>query len=885
MVDRAPLPPINFAALADALLARAHSLLPQWLPGGVERNGEWVCGDLSGGKGDSCSVNIRTGKWADFGGDESDRGGDLVSLYAAIHGLDMGKAAVAVARDEGLEDVAGVQRSAAHVAPVRPPAPPAVAKPPVSDEEWRTVRPVPANAPEPTFRHHHRQPADIMHTSAYRVGDDVHGYVVRFRDSKGGKEDVPYTWCQSLKDGTLAWKWKQFQEPRPLYLPAGQLPKPGQTVVLVEGEIKGDVLQALLNSGAPGVYTVASWPGGCKAWAKADWSWLAGCTVLAWPDTDSKRVPLTAKERNACADDAARAEAAAAKPYMPAHKQPGLSAMLNIGAHLRDAHGCDFKLLAIEAPGVKPDGWDAKDAITTDGWGFDDVMRFFATAYALPAAEGAAPAAAVPVEKKRETPADADDDGQSGGGGGRGPHWLQAFWNKRKQYWMVSRELVIAALENDMNLVGLFAVNKLTNNIDLRRPLPGSNVPAGPMTGATDLLLGRYLSVTYGVPSISRAALSEAIETVSHHNEFHPVREYLEGLHAANVWDGTKRLDKWLAWVIGEIEPKTGKPLVSDAVFEYLGLVGRYFLLGMVNRVMNPGCKFDYCMVLEGKGGLMKSTLFKTLASKQWFSDTHFDVGRGKDGQEQVQGLWVYEIAELAAFSKSDINLIKAFISAEVDRYRPSYGRVVEAYPRQCVLGGTTNERQWMRDRTGNRRMWPVAVRNQIKIDWLAKFRDQLMAEAFTLYLEGTRFFPLPAEEDRLFVPMQEARLVESTVMSALLEVLTRESTPTGIGAVVHKGTEFVTMKQLNEALHVDAGKSSAALDSQIRAWLDSEGWEYCKKQVNGVRAHGYKRPRDWPKQEPDTEQATVTAPAAVAAAPVSAAGAFLASMDDDAPF
>src|SRR5690606_18906244 len=110
--DRAPLPPINFTALAEALLARADNLVPDWLPGGHLNGHEWVCGSLSGGKGTSCSVNITTGAWADFAADE--KGGDLVSLYAAIRGLSMGKAAVQVARDEGLEDVAGVLRSAEH---------------------------------------------------------------------------------------------------------------------------------------------------------------------------------------------------------------------------------------------------------------------------------------------------------------------------------------------------------------------------------------------------------------------------------------------------------------------------------------------------------------------------------------------------------------------------------------------------------------------------------------------------------------------------------------------------------------------------------------------------------------------------------------------------
>ena len=103
---RAPLPPIRFEALARALLDMADTLLPQWLPGGVKRRAEWVCGSLGGDPGTSCSINMVSGQWGEFSTGE--QGGDLISLYAAIHGLTMGKAAVQVARDHGLEDIAGV---------------------------------------------------------------------------------------------------------------------------------------------------------------------------------------------------------------------------------------------------------------------------------------------------------------------------------------------------------------------------------------------------------------------------------------------------------------------------------------------------------------------------------------------------------------------------------------------------------------------------------------------------------------------------------------------------------------------------------------------------------------------------------------------------------
>lgn len=870
--DRTPLPRIQFKALADALLARADTLVPAWLPGGAQRGHEYACGSLAGGKGDSCSVNLTTGAWADFSTDE--KGGDLVSLYAAVHGLSMGKAAVQVARDEGLEDVADVQRSSAHVRPERPPAPPPKEKAPRSNEGWHTVRPVPETAPAPTFKHYHRQPTDLVRASEYRVGADLHGYVVRFQASEGGKEDLPYTWCLSERDGACKWHWKQFDEPRPLYLPGFALPGTGEgarTVVLVEGERKAQVLQALLDAGAPGVYCVASWPGGCKAWQKADWAWLTGCHVLAWPDCDSKRVAPTAKERNACGDEAALQALKDSKPYLPANKQPGMAAMLGIGARLRDAHGCTVQLLAIDGPGVKPDGWDAADAIETDGWDAERVLAFFATAYALPLGDASISDGKPEAAKKIDDPvgteggdlpgangdADADDGGM--------PWWLKPYWDAVKCRWNISRKTVILALRHVPQLMGVLGFNLLSNTMEARQDWPFPHGKKGEISGATDLLLGNWLSSVYKMPAISRQALMEGMETVAYENPWHPVQEWLRGL----LWDGVPRLDKWLIHCIGET-PESLKP---DMV-EYLTIVGRCWLIGAVNRVMEPGCKFDYCPVLEGKGGLLKSTMVRTLASADWYSDTPFEIGKGKESQEQVQGIWFYELGELSQMGKSEITAIKAFVSALVDRYRPAYGRVIEKHPRQCVLVGTTNENTYLRDRTGNRRFWPIPVRHMIKIAWLQKYREQLFAEAYQQYLQGAVFIPTAEQEERLFVPMQESRLVETAVTSELMAVLTRSPKDSGMQSVVNHLTDFVTLSQLAKALEVDAGKSTAGLESQIRSWMNQQGWEYKKKQLDGVRAYGWVRPANWPPQEPDTDAPEAGAPPTTDQVP-----------DDDAPF
>lgn len=888
--DRAPLPPIKFDALAKELLSRAESLLEQWLPGGVRRGHEYVCGSVRGGEGTSCSINVNTGMWSDFSTGE--KGGDLISLYAACNDLSSGKAAVQVARDYGLEDIAGVTRANENAAPVvRTPKPlpePKAAKP-VSDEGWAVMRPVPVTAPEPKFWHFKRNNENnkdvIDHMAEYRVGNDLHGFVVRFLDSKGKKETLPFTWCISARDGMGQWKWKAFDEPKPLYFPSHSLPN-GRTVILVEGEKKSDALQKLLDITAPEIYTVASWAGGCNGWKKADWAWLQGCNVLLWPDCDAKREKLSKAAEAACLDAAALDIAKAMQPLQAAHKQPGMAAMLGIGALLRDTQGCTVQLLKIPEPLAVPDGWDCGDAIEIDGWTGERVLAFFGTAYGLPANETGVVLTLVQGGKKIDGPVDTGGGGSGGGSGGgddggddgfediggkRIPIWLTWYYNRKDRKWLTSRKMVIAILEKDPILEPILAYNELSNNVQSRKLWPWLYAETGDVTDAVDLLLGKYLTDTYGLPSIPRAALSEAIQTVAHSRRFHPIREYLEGLPAHDLEQGKSRIDSWLVHVLGE-SPKTLKP----AMLEYLQIVGRCWLLGMVNRVMEPGCKFDYCPVLEGVGGLRKSTMVEALASTPFFSDTPFEVGKGKEAQEQVQGLWLYEIAEMTHFSKSEVGAIKAFITSKVDRYRVAYGTTVGSFKRQCVLVGTTNENTYLRDRTGNRRFWPVPVKHVINTEWLVKYRDALFAEAYAFYKTGVVYTPTPEQERRLFEPMQESRLVETALMGELLHVLTRAPTASVGGQIVNNLTDFVTLSQLVKALETDAYKSSQVQESAVRGWLASEGWERKKMMVNKVRAWGYERPQNWPFTELDDD---------MTAAPELALQAPKTQDDDDAPF
>ncbi|WP_425565367.1 VapE domain-containing protein [Sphingomonas limnosediminicola] len=236
---------------------------------------------------------------------------------------------------------------------------------------------------------------------------------------------------------------------------------------------------------------------------------------------------------------------------------------------------------------------------------------------------------------------------------------------------------------------------------------------------------------------------------------FHPVVQYLD----ANVWDGIERLDCWLA-TYGEAED-----------CEYVQAVASLALIAAVRRVRQPGIKFDEMVVLESGQGTGKSSALAILAvHDEWFADDLPLDSDSKVVMERTAGRWIIELAELKGMRRSEVEQAKAMISRQVDKARPAYGRMTVEQPRQCVFFGTTNDSQYLRDMTGNRRFWPVRV-GKFDLDALRRDRDQLWAEASHREAQGVSI-RLPERLWSAAAEHQASRLLEDPFYEILAERL-----------------------------------------------------------------------------------------------------------------
>ncbi len=285
---------------------------------------------------------------------------------------------------------------------------------------------------------------------------------------------------------------------------------------------------------------------------------------------------------------------------------------------------------------------------------------------------------------------------------------------------------IVLIIRNDSELESI-AFNKHRDGIDARDGLPWEQMKGG-WNDSDNAALKVYLSNKYGIYSPTKT--KDAILAVAAERSYHPIKEYLDHLPE---WDGTDRVETLLIDYFNATDNS------------YTRAVTRKMMVAAVARIVHPGTKFDSVLILNGPQGIGKSTFFAKLAG-DWFSDslTLTDM-KDKAGPEKLQGYWILELGELAGMRKTDVEVVKSFISRSDDKYRASYGVNVESHPRQCIIVGSTNaESGFLRDITGNRRFWPVRISGDGKRKaWQMSVYDveQIWAETLVLYAKGEKLY------------------------------------------------------------------------------------------------------------------------------------------------
>ena len=371
-----------------------------------------------------------------------------------------------------------------------------------------------------------------------------------------------------------------------------------------------------------------------------------------------------------------------------------------------------------------------------------------------------------------------------------------------KGYPVANAHNIVEFLTHDPDFTEMFATDAFANKRVLLRQLPnipGPRHPAKPMV-LTETHIASILARVQRrlIPKATKAMVCDALDIIFPRVTVHPVKDYLDTLS----WDGIPRVDNWLTTYLGA----NGE---GDEL-RYISAAGRAWIISAVARVMQPGCKADAALILEGAQGIGKSTTASILAG-QWFGDALPHLGT-KDAASYLQGLWIIELAELANMARAEVEIVKSFMSRTEDRFRPAYARLEVSVPRQCVFIGSTNADNYLRDTTGNRRFWPIRC-GKIDTRKLASDRDQLWAEALHLYQAGEKWW-LDREIADIANEQQKERVdTDDPLTGRVIEIARgRERIGISVAQIVHD-------------LFPDKRDQTLLVSRRIGQILRAEGW------------------------------------------------------------
>lgn len=720
---------LNAAELKNLLISMMPGLLSDWLPGGRILGHEYKCGNKYGGPGDSMSVNVYTGIWKDFA--DSAKGGDLISLYAAINSVS-DKESIRLLNSRYGSYKTNITRAVATVKD-KP------KKIPCTTDEFPSMI--------ADFGNWKGKPTEYyIYTNENNNPVSIVGRY--YPNNSTDKKILPWVYTDK------GWIKGAQDHPRYLYNLTDLLKYPDKKVLIVEGERKAnDAINTFKSA------TVTTWQGGSAAVKYTDFSPLFGRKVVIWPDNDA--AGLQAYEE-------------LLKILIP--KCPSIELILDKS---------------------KPQSYDFSDALKEYGTqGLSSFISENKMTIKFPPPDAVQPEISVtstsePIPTRNAMVMASDLNLQVDGK-------MMPVHNTSNVY------TILSSLPEFRDLIYYdeFKNTYMTKwNSDKPRQWSESD----------DRAITILLQNKYGLPKIQKHIVIDAVLNLGDSRKIHPLKDWLETLK----WDQIPRAQYLFSNYCGAENN------------DYSQAVSLNFLISLIARIYNPGCKADNMVILEGPQGIRKSTFFKTLVTQEYFSESSGDLN-SKDFIINCQGKWLIEMAELTSLNKKDANDIKKLLSTAVDNFRPPYGRTNQEYARQFIFCGSTNDDSYLNDPTGARRFWPVKCSN-INLDAVTRDREQILAEAVHRFKDNETWWNVPTsaldyQDDCRMSDIWEDAVYNYVESKRFLEVRRDDI--------------------FQNCLMLDIGKVTKMDQMRLANVMKVLGFEKIKKMKNAQRTYIFKKTR-----------------------------------------
>lgn len=322
-----------------------------------------------------------------------------------------------------------------------------------------------------------------------------------------------------------------------------------------------------------------------------------------------------------------------------------------------------------------------------------------------------------------------------------------------------------------------------------------------------------HLQQVVQMATVAETIASSAVRFVAKQRPRHCVRDYLTALE----WDRRPRIATAFAdfW---------GAPVNDQQPADYLAAISANFFLGMIARVLKPGCQLDTMVIFEGPQGVGKSRALRALGG-DWYMLASESVTH-KDFFQSFPGKLVIEIGEMDSFSRAERERVKLAISTPMDRYRSSYGRRAEDHPRQCAFAGTTNRDDYGNDDTGLRRFLPVLC-GAIDVAGLTAQRDQLFAEAHQRIAAGEPWWLTPAAPT---LQVQRDRQHDDVWTADVLDWVIGQA-------------DVTSAEVLRGALKIRSGDMDRSAQMRVSSILKLAGWKRQTVRRDGKPIKAFQRP------------------------------------------